>query len=347
MAMLRLQRRGFDLGASPGDIHTDRDPDSNWQNGLPLRIKGICCKSIESCLDSISTTEKFVLKILDGHSSDEILPFEPYSISLKQRFNLVGSTYNEGDDQEIETIMFDRIHDGDVIAEDLWMKVSWLSFYEEDASLRFRFSFGIDLVEEVSADTVRQQASAELAEAIFPESQIITQNEALIESIQSLLNGKKPMFVERILYFNGPEGGAYLHHDLERGHAGVVYAQVTGSTCWLALPKSALVTEIKEFLKEDKLPESLNEEHKRSLDKIAQDPILISDALDSFNHDGLIHLINETKEFVQRLISKGYYRILHPGDVILLSQSARDMCCWHSVFCLGEEMGQALSFAIR
>lgn len=345
--MLRLQRRGFDLGTSPGENPQNNDPDTNWKEGIPLKIEGICKEIIKKNLDSISATEKFVLEILEGQPVDEIICSEPYSALLDQRFSVVGSTYNEGDDQEIETILFDQTSNGSTIAEDLWMKVSWLSFHDEDASLRFRFSFGVDLVEDVSADTVRQQASADLAEAVFPESQIITQNESLIQRIQLLLDGDTPQFVERILYFNAPEGGAYLHHDLERGHAGVVYAQITGSTCWLALPKATLVSEIKSFLDEDVIPDSLSEQQKESLKGLMQNQTLITDALDSFNHDGLIHLINETEEFVQRLIAKGHYRILHAGDVILLNQSDKDSCCWHSVFCLGDEMGQALSFAIR
>ena len=53
---------------------------------------------------------------------------------------------NEGDDQEIETVLFDALDNGEVVAEDLWAKVSWLSFFEEDSSLRVRFSFGMDHV---------------------------------------------------------------------------------------------------------------------------------------------------------------------------------------------------------
>ena len=73
----------------------------------------------------------------------------------------------------------------------------------------------------------------------------------------------------------------------------------------------------------------------------------LSHALNSFAHNELIHLINETEEFTQHLIEKGHSQTLEAGDVILLPQKDQNTCCWHSVFCLGEEMGQALSFAIK
>jgi len=33
--------------------------------------------------------------------------------------------------------------------------------------------------------------------------------------------------------------------------------------------------------------------------------------------------------------------------VILLPQASMDDCAWHSVFCVGDEAGEALSFAIK
>lgn len=345
--MNELQRRGFQLGAGPSGEIIKNDPDSNWNSGFPVKIHGICADTITKHQEAILKTEQLVLNILEGESAYDLLSRQPYFADLTENFNFVGSYFNEGDEQEIETVLFDKFVHTDTVTEDLWMKVSWLSFYENDASLRFRFSFGVDLIEDVAADEFRQKASADLAETVFPESKIITENTPLIQRITRLLDGQTPQFVERILYFNAPDGGAYLHHDLERGHAGVVYAQVTGATCWLALPKAVLVNEIQAFIKQSSLPNSLNDEQRHALQELAIDRILISNALDSFNHDGLIHLINETEEFVQILISKGHARVVNPGDVILLPQSAKETCCWHSVFCLGDEMGQALSFAIK
>ncbi len=349
--MQHLYRRGFDLGPVPTPVATESttrvDAISNWQKGLPTKLKGVCSHLISTHENQISDTEKFVLAILDGNSAEEMLDQPPYVNRLKNTFESMGAAYNEGDDQEVETVMFDALSTQGIDAKDLWMKVSWLSFHDEDASIRFRFSFGVDLEEDVAADPVRQKAAANLAEAVFPESRIVTDNNALLETLRTLLNDDHPEFVERILYFNAPNGGAYLHHDLERGHAGVVYAQISGSTLWLALPQQQLVSQISEFIRDHTLPDSLSEQAKQELRALCQDKNLLSDQLNSFTHDALIQLINETEEFIQYMITQGHSQILEAGDVILLPQQEVKTCCWHSVFCLGEEIGQALSFAIR
>ena len=174
-------------------------------------------------------------------------------------------------------------------AEDLWLKASWLSFNEDDASLRFRFSFGIDLEEDVAADPYRQQLGGELTDAVFPESAIITNNVELEKKLKKILGSDGVSFVERIIYFNAPNGGAYLHHDLERGHAGVVFAQLTGSTFWLALPKETLIEEIIHFSQTHSWPDSLTQEMKSEMDKLANNRSQLCAQLDSFSNDSLVH----------------------------------------------------------
>ncbi len=342
--MQNLIRRGFDLGSAPQATTPTQDPLGNWRDGMPCKLTAICDNQIQAHSLEIKNTEALVLSILEGESAESALDQPPYQQRLSALFEPLGAAFNEGDDQEVETVMFDTL---DGSAEDLWMKVSWLSFHDEDASIRFRFSFGVDLAEDVAADPTRQQAAAKLAEAVFPESAIITKNPTLLDRLRDTTEQPELCFVERIVYFNAPNGGAYLHHDLERGHAGVVYAQVSGSTLWLALSQQRLVEEVSEFIRTRPLPSSLNNQQQRHLNHLARDHQRLSDALNSFADDALIHLINETEGFVQRLIGRGYYHVLKPGDVILLPQQNASMCCWHSVFCLGEEVGQALSFAIR
>jgi len=253
-------------------------------------------------------------------------------------------------DQEIETVLFDVMENDELIAEDLWVKASWLSFYEEDASLRFRFSFGVDLHEDVAADVLRQSYSALLAEAVFPESSIITKNSELNKQLFAILACDEAKFVERIVYFNAPEGGAYLHHDRERGHAGVVYAQLSGRTFWLALPRVDLIKEIIDFVancKNEGWPASIDTTMQNELIALSNNPASLTDELESFSNTTLIHTMNETEAFVQQLIRNGHSRQLQAGDMLLLPQETADKCCWHSVFTIGEETGEALSFAIR
>lgn len=346
--MHSLFRRGFHLGTALNkDRSKDTHPLVNWANGYPVVLDGLCADAINSYQESIEHTEQLVLAILDGQECGSLLAQPYYSDRLTPHFEALGCTINEGDDQEIETLLFDAMENGEVTAEDLWVKVSWLSFHEEDASLRFRFSFGIDHVEDVAADAHRQHYAAQLTDAVFPESAIITNSRALQTTLLELMQTNDIRFVERIIYFNAPNGGAYLHHDLERGHAGVVYAQISGSTYWLALPKTALLEEITTFVNNGVWPESLTHEQKKALGELVKDREKLSKELGSFANTTLIQLINETKEFVQHLIAQGHSRTLVPGDVLLLPQENEEKCCWHSVFCLGDEAGQALSFAVR
>ena len=344
--MSELQRRGFSLGNTPINQTAAHDL-ASWHQGLPVLLKAECLESIASHRDNIEQTEHLVRAVLEEQDCDSELAKTPYVERLEPKFQSLGSVFNEGDHQEIELITFDVMDGEEIIAEDLWLKASWLSFHDEDASLRFRFSFGIDLEEDVAADPYRQQLSAELTEAVFPESEIVTGNNALKNKLKTILDSDDVRFVERIIYFNSPNGGAYLHHDLERGHAGVVFAQITGSTFWLALPQKTLVDEIIYFSQNNSWPESLTAEMRKEMDGLVKNPAKLSAELNSFANSTLIHLINETQDFVQFLITRGHSSKLEPGDVLLLPQATPETCCWHSVFCLGEEMGQALSFAIR
>jgi len=348
----QLQRRGFSLGFAP-DTVTSSDPIENWKLGKPVLLKAACLNHLDSHVDNISASEQLYHAVLEEELCEDLFDQEPYRSRLINHFESLGCSVNEGDDQEIETILYDAIDPKDqdvVLAEDLWMKASWLSFHEEDASLRFRFSFGVDFVEDVAADTNRQYHAAKLTEAIFPESRLITHNDTIQSALQSALECDEFNFVERIIYFNAPNGGAYLHHDRERGHAGVVYAQVTGHTFWLALTKQMLLEEINEFVTQCQnkcWPEDFDDEIKSEVLRCNQDTQTLRDELETFCNSALIHLINETPSFIAQLIKNGHSRRLEPGDVLLLPQDDELTCCWHSVFCLGEEPGEAMSFAIR
>ncbi len=345
-----LERRGYQLGEVTSTA-TSSDQTDQWHAGQACLLKGVCLDSIEQQQQNLQRSDRLYAAVLDNIEPHQLMDQPPYSEHLEGLFESLGSTVNEGDEQEIETVLFDVVKDGDLIAQDLWMKVSWLSFYDEDASLRFRFSFGMDLAEDVAADKHRQTYAAQLGNAVFPESTIISEDQSLISTLQDLLKSDEVSFVERIVYFNSPQGGAYLHHDRERGHAGVVYAQLSGQTYWLALPKKDLVNEVIDFInsceQQQQWPSSFTSEQRNELSRLASNTEHLSTELETFANDSLIHLINETEPFVQQLIASGYGRLVETGDVILLPQENDLNCCWHSVFNLGDESGQALSFAIR
>ncbi|MDQ7057248.1 MAG: hypothetical protein Q9N62_01790 [Ghiorsea sp.] len=98
----------------------------------------------------------------------------------------------EHDEQGIEKIYADAFasNEDDVVAEELWCKASWLSFHDEDASLRFRFSWGMEGYEDVSADPLKQTWAGKLCDVLFPESAIITQNNTILDHLSSILEQK-------------------------------------------------------------------------------------------------------------------------------------------------------------
>jgi len=346
----QLQRRGFSLGVAPTTPMLS-DPIENWQQGKPILLKAACLSGLENHHQHITDSEQLYLSILDEQGCESLFAQAPYAKRLDKCFESLGCSINEGDDQEIETLIYDAVDDSaEVLAEDLWMKASWLSFHEEDASLRFRFSFGVDFVEDVAADQHRQYHASQLTEAIFPESKLITDNLRIKSALTEALKCDEFGFVERIIYFNARNGGAYLHHDRERGHAGVVYAQVTGHTFWLALNKQTLLEEITQFTQTcetNTWPNDFDSVMKTEILRCCSDMRILNDELETFSNSALIHLINETETFIKHLIDQGHSRRLEPGDVLLLPQDGELSCCWHSVFCLGEEPGEAMSFAVR
>ena len=348
--MITLKRRGFDLGViDPVKYLPHQDSMENWNLGMPILARTAC--ALGQIQSEINQSEQLYRSVLEGENCDEILSSPPYSIRLSANFECIGSSINEGEPQEIETILFDAMQNGETLAEDLWVKISWLSFYENEASLRFRFSFGTDHIEDVAADAARQEYAAALTDAIFPESRAITENQKISQKLCEILNCGTLRFVERIIYFNSPSGGAYFHHDMERGHAGVIYAQLSGSTFWLALPKFKLAQEIITFVETCELhkswPISVDHAMQTQISGLCDNSHELAEELETFTNNALIHLINECEEFVQQLIENQHGRLLHAGDVLLLPQSSQDDCCWHTVFNLGDESGQALSFAIR
>ncbi len=349
-----LGRRGYSIGWI-GQIANRTPPslaEAAWSSDTPIVLPQFVAKEVARARSMITTSQQLLHRILDDEDCADIFLTEPYVSRLTPHFELLASSHDESDQQEIETLEFDVVDEEEVVAENIWVKLSWLSYAQDDASLRFRFSFGIVGYEDVASDFPRQAYAGELTEAIFPESEIVSHNERLNETIRHITAVENLAFVERIVYFNAPNGGAQFHQDVERGHIGVVYAQLHGRTAWLALSKSNLITEIKHFITRSDVDQVLSEiipdrESRQTLYRRAAAATELSAYLDDEENDPLEALINRTPAFTQQLIANGYAYILSPGDVILLPQHSVDRCAWHSVFCLDQFPGQALSFAIR
>ena len=353
-----MLRRGVHLGFVTGE--SDHHPPESgaiveaWRNDEAVRLAGAV--GTDSFRGKIAQARKLMERVLEGESPADVFTDSPYDEWLAgdksgAYFALVSAIHDQGDPQEIEKVSFDAEANGGVLAEDLWCKASWLSYHEDDASLRFRFSFGMEDHEDVAAQPERQQWSARLCDALFPESAAVVANPSIRELLGKVLGGE-PAFVERIVYFNAPNGGAQFHHDVERGHAGVIYAQMSGNTFWLALNKQTLMDEIISFANNPANADAIAQvlpsaDDQATLQGLADERHELSDYMEALDHELIEALIDRSPTFTARLIEQGYAHILQPGDAMLLPQRNLDTCVWHSVICLGDEPGEGLSFALR
>ncbi|WP_038247030.1 hypothetical protein [Ghiorsea bivora] len=355
--MLHLKRRGFDLGCIQIPEKTAMPSSSQvqqaWQNDAAIVLPQLLRNDLEKYTENIKESHILMQNVLRTCDFVPFLEQTPYVERIQQNFFIVAASPEEHDEQGIEKVYFDAFDqdEDDVVAEELWCKASWLSFHDEDASLRFRFSWGMEGYEDVSADPLKQAWAGKLCDVLFPESHIITNNATILSHLSSILS-KKPSFVERIVYFNAPNGGAQFHHDVERGHAGVVFAQLSGSTFWLALAKPKLMDEIISFVTNAKNQQAIasvlpQENDQQTLKTLCHNREDLSCHMEDPDHELVEALIDRCPEFIAHLVARGHSHILQAGDVLLLPQRDLDNCVWHSVFTLGDTPGEALSFAVR
>jgi hypothetical protein len=341
---LKLQRRGVVLGwvkvSESASMPSTETVKQAWDAHRAVFLPGILSDAVAGLADDIAESQQLVNQVLDGDELSELFEQTGYSERLATEFELTGAGFEDHDEQGIEKVYFDCWRGEELVADDLWCKASWLSLEEEDASLRFRFSFGMEGYEDVAADHERQLCAARLTDAIFPESSAITGHTVLNALLCRVLDGAQPVYTERIVYFNAPNGGALMHHDVERGHEGVVFAQLSGSTFWLALSKDRLIEEILAYL------DTQAAGTWALLRDLLQDRQQFARYLEE-EHELAEDLMDRHPDFFRYLIEKEYAYVLQPGDVLLLPQADLDSCVWHSVLCLGEEPGEALSFALK
>ena len=348
-----LKRRGFQLGWIKEEqrpkLPTAAEVMTGWQHDQASILPGLL--HIQDWQADIEQSEQLMQAVLQSAELMTQLDLPPYPKRLGDQFPLLASSLEEHDEQAIEKVYFDALKNEEPIAEDLWCKASWLSFLDNDDSLRFRFSFGMEYLEDVAADPIRQSWAGKLCDALFPESAALTGNDQLLALLQDILGGAVS-FVERIVYFNAPGGGAQMHHDVERGHDGVVFAQLSGSTFWLAISKSSLMDELKAFVTDtnyaiDIMSVLPDKPDQLFLQQLMQNRAALFDYMEQTDHQCIEAIIDHCPAFIGHLCARGFAHILHPGDVLLLPQRDLNSCVWHSVCCLGDEPGEALSFAIR
>lgn len=349
-------RRNIDTGwINTGSLNSSHIPENTakeWKHNKPIFLPAYFKPAIDEYAPDISASKALYQSMLQGQTIEDLLDESSYLARLGEKFELLSTRFDESDRQELVSVDFDVMEKGELALEDIWMRISWLSFIEADESLRFRFSFGMEGFDDVSLDLERQLAAAALCDRIFPESQLISHSEPLKALLKDITGLDDLLYLERIVYYNAHNGGAQFHHDAEKGHLGVVYAQLTGQTLWLALSKEALMKEVRNFLNEEKQLAGVreiiqSEAGYEQLLKARDDTALLESLLDDPTNDEISEFLNGSTAFFAQLVTQGYAYVLRPGDVMLLPQESMKSCAWHSVFCLGDDAGQALSFAIK
>lgn len=245
--------------------------------------------------------------------------------------------------------------------DDLWLKAQRLSLHPDDRSLRVRFSFGREGPDDASRDLFRHRLVAQLAERFLPELGPL-HRDAELRSLLAEWVGGAPLLTQGIAYWNAPNGGALLHHDafdepLEGRQRGVLYAQLTGATAWLALAVDDLAVRLREFvelldegtfgpLADALLPPAGSPDAAALRALLADDAALVAELVLP-GQGRLGALTGRGPEFTSLLADAGHGFVVSAGDVILLPNHGLGATCMHSVFCASPEPAFSLSLAIR
>jgi len=243
--------------------------------------------------------------------------------------------------------------------DDLWAKTQRLSSHPGDASLRLRLAFGEEVADDASRDMGRHRAVSELANRLSPGVASLNTDRELTGLLAEWIRGR-PLLTQAIAYWNAPGGGARFHHDAfdepARGRQrGVLYAQLTGATAWLALSTDDLARRALEFvelLEEGEFPWVLEQvgggsRQLAAWGEVLRDAERARSELSAPGGGALGSLIDQGPEFTSLLADAGHGYVLAAGDVILLPNHGLGLTCMHSVFCASDEEGFSLSLAIR
>jgi len=329
-----LQRRGVHhgfvhragRGAAPAP--SPRDVARLWPLGEPIRLPRILAPGLRATTATIRRTRAMFERLRrNSEFADEVWR----RVGRRREIVPAGVSVDLGDPREIEKVHADQ-RVGSRVERDLWAKLSWVSVDERDSSLRVRFSFGSERLEDWKRDRRRAEAADRFAEAVFPECQLLTRHRGLQRILDGTGRGRARLS-ERIVYSNAPGGGAAFHHDAETRQRGVVFAQLAGRTAWLALPKRELAEIVAGLARGSLVP-------------VCGTPGKAMRALDRGGPPALDRLLNRSRRLTRVLVERSRFVVLGPGDVLLLPSPAADAVAWHSVFGLGGSPSLAHSYGI-
>ena len=322
--VLDMVRRGVDHGALViGDVPPTPTADATvaWQDSRPVFRPDAITDAVAAHAAACQDTLEMFDRLRDGARFLDELERRLWN---DDTFRYQSSTVDALDEREIEKVFVEvpTAEKGRYRARNLSAKLSWIANDERDTSLRIRFSFGHEATGDWLTPDEHALWSDRFAAAVFPECAAITDDAALGAELRALRpDGFR--LSERIIYNNVPGGGAVFHHDADPGQRGVVFAQLSGVTIWLALPRVELERRARAHL-----------------------PDLDAGAFDGDPPPELATLLNGTPAFTAELIAAGHLFALGPGDVLLLPSHDPERCAWHSVFGTGDAPSLAHSYAI-
>ncbi|MFN3241161.1 MAG: hypothetical protein ACE37K_06570 [Planctomycetota bacterium] len=322
-----LLRRDADLGQVV-TVHRER-PDrlaetALWRAGEPVFLPGVLGDVEHRERDAIAAC----LQMFDRLRAERSEFLDELEVRLHDDdwLRYAGSTVDQDDPREVERCFVDVEIDGQVVAQDLWAKLAWITEDPSDSSLRVRFSNGLDQLEEwmTTSDHTASQVDRFALHA-FPECRAVLSCAPLRERLDRLV-AQPHRLSERIVYNNAPNGGAVFHHDAEPGQLGVVFSQLEGRTAWFSLSKRRLARLLVQvgFCRRRDAMQVLDE---------ACDP-------------DLLELINRDEGFARLLAAHGALFVLRAGDAILLPSHGVDDVAWHSVLAIGDRPSLAHSYGL-
>lgn len=321
---LRLLRRGIDHGRLvEAGRREAAEPVASWKSAAPILLPRQLDSFDELSRQRIMRTQWMFDKLRGGADFSELFWAR---IDDSSGVEAAGSTIDTSDEREIEKLHASFGGED----SDLYAKLSWISTDEDDHSLRIRFSFGSELLDDWSTDPQQSQAADRFSEIAFPEMSLLA-HDRVVQRMLARLCACPVRLSERILYSNAPGGGARFHHDAETEQLGVAYAQLAGRTAWLALPAVRLAETLSHLDLPGHWSETLADEGAAALGGELSE---------------IEAWLNDDAELTRRLVEAGWLFVLEPRDVLLLPSHNAEHTAWHSVFALGEEASLSLSFGI-
>lgn len=328
-----LMRREADLGQVV-TVHRnlpDARAEANaWRAGEPIFLPGVLGSAPQRFAPEIAESLAMFDRLRDGGGFlDEIEARLANDDSLRY----AGSTVDQDDPREIERLFVDAVgpeavedEDAEAIAADLWAKLTWITADEVDASLRIRFSNGLDQLEEwmTTSDHTGSWVD-QFALRAFPECRALLCCKELRTRLDRMI-ARPHRLSERIVYNNAPNGGAIFHHDAEPAQLGVIYAQLEGRTAWFSMEKQRLAD----------LLVRVGWRNRRTA--LA--------AMDASSDQEVLEVLNRDASFAALLAAHGGLFLLREGDAIVLPSPSFDHTAWHSVLAVGDTPSLSHSYGI-